>query len=190
MRQQLERGLAVADEIVIDKIHRPHDAAFQELIELRGDLLRALEPGIAAVEAGNIAELALIGTAARILDAAQEVMLDIGEFIGRDRKAGHLDAIDRRQHLLLLGTGRIARQARDQFVGRVAQFADVEIVERGIVIRTGADRRPPDRDRQIEGVGATADIVHLLALDVHPADQHSFRPLEVFLAWRGGYSRR
>ncbi|KAH2776557.1 hypothetical protein KXW38_010149, partial [Aspergillus fumigatus] len=35
-----------------------------------------------------------------------------------------------------------------------------------------------ERHRQIKLVGAPADVVHLLALDVHPADEHGFRPFE------------
>jgi hypothetical protein len=38
-------------------------------------------------------------------------------------------------------------------------------------------------------MGAAADVVHLLALDVHAADEHRFRPFEVFLV-AGGCSRR
>ena len=60
----------------------------------------------------------------------------------------------------------------------------MEIIERGIVIRARAHRRPADRNRQIERMRAAADVVHLLALDVHAADEHRFRPLEVFP--RGG----
>src|SRR6185295_673053 len=62
----------------------------------------------------------------------------------------------------------------------ITQLADVEIVERGIVIRTGADRGTANRDGQIERVRAAANIVHLLALDMHAADEYRVRPFEVF----------
>ena len=190
MRQQVKRRLAIADEIVVDEIHRVGDAAFAQFVEFGDDLLRRFQARIAAVEAGDVAELALIGAAARILDAAEEIFFDLGQLVGRNRKLASSHAIGGLQHHLLLGARRIARQTRDQFVGGIAEFADMEIVERGIIIRTGADRRPADRDRQIEVMGAAADVVHLLALDVHAADEHRFRPLEIFLAWRGGCSRR
>jgi hypothetical protein len=77
--------------------------------------------------------------------------------------------------------GSIARQPRDQVVGRIAQLADMEIVERGIVIRTGADRGAANRDGQIERMRPAADIVHLLTLDMHATDEHRVRPFEVFL---------
>ena len=184
MRQQVERRLAVADEIVIDEIHRAGHAAFEQLVEFGDDLLRRLEARIAAVETRDVAELALIGTAARILDAAEEIFSDLGQLIGRNRKLGHGEAIGGLQHHLLLRPRRIARQPRDQFIGGVAEFADMEIVERGIIVRAGADRRPADRNRQVERMRPAADVVHLLALDVHAADEHGFRPFEIFL--RGG----
>ncbi len=131
MRQQVERGLAIADEIVIDEIDRTGDAAFQQLVEFGGDLLRGFEARITAIKSGDIAEFALIGATARILDAAEEIPLDVGQFIGRNRKLGHVEAVDGLQHHLLLGAGRIAREPRDQVVGRIAEFADVKVVERG-----------------------------------------------------------
>src|ERR1700687_1901558 len=74
----------------------------------------------------------------------------------------------------------MARQPCEQFVGRVAEFADMEIVERRVVIRAGADRGSTDRNGQIELMRPAADIVHLLTLDMHAADEHGFRPFEVF----------
>src|SRR6202044_2074365 len=44
---------------------------------------------------------------------------------------------------------------------------------------TGADRRPTDRNRQVEGMRAAANVVHLLALNVHAADKDGFRPFEI-----------
>src|SRR5439155_8353961 len=72
MRQQIKRGLSVADEIVIDEIHRAGHPAFEQFVEFGGDLLRRLETRVAAVETGNVAELALIGATAGILYAAEK----------------------------------------------------------------------------------------------------------------------
>ena len=55
----------------------------------------------------------------------------------------------------------------------------MQIVKRRIVVGTGADRRPPDRNRQVEGVRPAANIVHLLPLNMHAADEDSLRPLEI-----------
>ncbi|MEY9448103.1 hypothetical protein ABIE82_005551 [Bradyrhizobium diazoefficiens] len=59
----------------------------------------------------------------------------------------------------------------------------MQIVEGRIIIRAGADGGPAERNREIEFMGAAADVVHLLALDVHAADEDDFRPAE--LLFRG-----
>src|SRR5581483_12463741 len=91
MRQDLERGLAIADEIVVDKVDRSPDAAFKHPVEFGYDLLRRLQARIAAIESRDIAEFALIRTAARILDAAEEIARQLREFVSGDRKARHVD---------------------------------------------------------------------------------------------------
>src|SRR5262249_29619922 len=111
------------------------------------DLLRRLQARIAAIESGDIAELALIGTPAGILDAAEKIALELGKFIGRNWKAGHVETFDRLEHHLLPRTRTIAGETRDQLVCRIAQFADVKIVKRWIVVGTRAHRWSADRDR-------------------------------------------
>ncbi len=71
------------------------------------------------------------------------------------------------------------RQLLDQAVGGVAELADMEIVELRIILRAGTHRGPAQRHRAAGRVGAGADIVHLLALDVHAADEHRVRPCEI-----------
>ena len=129
MRQQVERGLAVADEVVVDEVHRAANAAFQQLVEFAGDLLRRFQARITAVEAGNVAEFALIRTAAGILNAAEEIARNFGQFVSGNRKARHIEPVGGLQHHLLRRPRRIAREARDQVIGGITQFADVQIVE-------------------------------------------------------------
>ncbi len=84
MRQQIERRLAVADEIVIDEIHRAGDAAFEQFVEFGGDLLRRFETRIATVQPRDVAEFALVGAPAGVLDAAEKIAPDLGKLIGRE----------------------------------------------------------------------------------------------------------
>src|SRR5690348_8641136 len=42
------------------------------------------------------------------------------------------------------------------------------------------------KKKKVEFMGAAADVVHLLALDVHAADEHDFRPFEI----RFGFGRQ
>src|SRR3954462_4265208 len=120
MWQQIQRGLAIADEIVVDEIDGASDAAFAQLVELGDDLLRRLQARIAAVKTGNVAEFALIRTAARVLDATEEVLLHLGHLVGWKRKLGHRQTVGRLQNDLLLRPRRVARQARNKIVGGVA----------------------------------------------------------------------
>jgi hypothetical protein len=64
MGQQINRRLSVADEIVVDEIDRTADSAFEQFVEFGGDLLRRLQPRITTIQAGDVAEFSLIGTAA------------------------------------------------------------------------------------------------------------------------------
>src|SRR3569832_2153301 len=121
MRQQFQCGLAVADEVVVDKIDRAANTAFEQLVELGRNLLRRLDARVTAVEPGNIAKLALIGTSARILNAAQKVAVELGEFIGGKRKACHVETVGRLEYDLILRARDPSRQPPDQFVGRIAQ---------------------------------------------------------------------
>src|SRR3974390_1625869 len=102
MRQQLQRGLAVADEVVVDEIDRAADTVFKQLFEFGRDLLRRLDARVAAVEPGNIAKLALVRTAARVLDAAEEIALELGKLVSGHRKTRHVETIDRLDHDLPL----------------------------------------------------------------------------------------
>src|ERR1700679_1300678 len=108
MRQQVKRSLSVPDEVVIDEIDRTGDAAFQQPVEFGGDLLRRFEAWITAVKSRDIAEFALIRATAGILDAAEKIPLDVGEFIGRNWKFGHVETVGGLQHHLLLGPRRVA----------------------------------------------------------------------------------
>ena len=184
MRQQFDRGFPVADEIVVDEIDRVGHPAFAQPVEFCDDLLRRLKARVAAIQPWNVAEFALIGAAAGILDAAEKISFDLGKLVGRNWKLGHRHPIGGLKDDLPLRTGRISRQPRDQLIGRITEFTDMEIIERGIVVRAGAHRRAADRHGQIERMRAAADVVHLLALDVHARDEYRFRPLEVFLRGR------
>ncbi len=104
VRQQLEHGTAVADEIVVDEIDRAQQPACQQLVELGGDLLRRLQAGVATIQRRDIAELALIGAAAGKLDAADKVFGQRNQLVGRLRELGHVATIERGQHHLLRRT--------------------------------------------------------------------------------------
>src|SRR6185437_2221082 len=133
MWQQVECRLAVADEIIVDEIDRAADAAFEQLVELGGDLLRRLQARITAIKPRYVAKFALVGTSARILNAAEQITLELGQLIGGKREACHVETLDRLEHDLLQRARRFAGETRNQFVGRIAEFTDMQVVERRII---------------------------------------------------------
>ena len=72
-----------------------------------------------------------------------------------------------------------SRKARDQIVGGIAEFADMQVVEGRVVFRAGADRRAADRGGNVVLMGAAGDVDHLPLLDVHAADEHGLGPGEI-----------
>ena len=184
MRQQLARGLAVGDEIVVDEIDRAERPARQHGVELGQDLLRLLEARLAAIERRDVAELAAVRAAAGELHRAQHVFAAVDQVIGRDRKVRQRQAVGGLEALLRRRPADIAIERGDQRVGRIADFADMEIVEFAVELRAGGDRRAADRAHLAARMGAARDIQHRLALDVHAADEHRVRPVELALRGR------
>ena len=182
VRQELPHGAPVRDEIVVDEIHRAEQPAGQHLVEFGADLRGGLESRIASVERGNVAELALVGTAAGELDAADEITAELRQLIGRDRKLGELAPLARGQHDLADRARGVLLEPREQFVGCVAHLADMQVVEIRIVFGTGRDRRAAQHNRPVERMGAAPDVLHLPPLHVHAADKHDLRPGEIVFA--------
>ena len=179
MRQQLARRLLVADEIVVDKIHRAANAGVDHRVELGDDLLGLLVARLAAVKRRDVAEFAAIGAAARILDVAEEIAPSLDQPVGGDREIAERQALVGGQHALRRRRVRIGVERGDQRVGGVADLADMEVIEFGIMLRAGRDRRPAERADLAGGVGAAADPDDALALDMHPADKHRIGPGEI-----------
>src|ERR1700730_12464325 len=123
MRQEGKHLAPVRDEIIVDEIDRAVDAAGQKLIEFRDHLIRRFKARNPAVEAWNIAEFAPIGTAARKLNAAEEIAPDLGEFIGGHREIAKVAAGLRCQHDLFAPAPNVAAEASDQWPGRIGEFA-------------------------------------------------------------------
>jgi hypothetical protein len=184
VRQQLLRRPSVGDEVVVDEVNRAVDAAFEQFVELAGDLSGSLQQRNAAIKAGNVAKFATVGTTTGELDAAQEVAIDLSQFVGRRRAVGERSALVGGQHHLLWRPGAIRGQTNEQLLGRVAQLAEVKVVELAIIVRAGRHRRPAEHGRPAGQVGATTDVVDLPTLNVHAADEHRLGPREVGLASR------
>ena len=87
MRQHFTCCFAVADEIIIYKINPGRmSRLFQHLIQFVRNLLGRLEPGLAAVERGDVTEFAAIGAATRKLQAPDEIMIEMDQVVCRQRE--------------------------------------------------------------------------------------------------------
>ena len=184
VRQHLAHGALVGDEIVVDEIDRRGQAAGHELVELGANLLGGLVSRDAAVERRDVAEFALVRTAAGELDAAEQIAVDLRQLVGRHRKFAQLAPLFRGEHDLARRPRDIVGEPREQFVGGVAQFADVQIVELRIMLRTGRHRRAAQHGDPAEGVGAAPDVLDLPPLHMHAADEHHLGPGEIVVAGR------
>ena len=180
MRQHLLGGLAVADEVVVDEIKRGRRVRLREdIVELADDLLRRLHARLAAVEAGDVAELAGVGTARRELQRAQQVSSERDRAVGRHREFGQRQALLGVEANLFARAAHVIVEQADQRVGGVTHFAAVEIVDVRIHFGRSRDRGPAEHHHLAGRVRAPRDVVDLFGLDVHAADQHDVGPREV-----------
>src|SRR4030095_15365785 len=69
-------------------------------------------------------------------------------------------------------------------VGAVTDFAQMQYVNIGVVVRTGGDRRPAKHGHLTLPMGATVDIVDAIALHMHAAYENRISPGEVSVACR------
>src|SRR5204862_6965594 len=94
MRQHLLGGFAIADEIVVDKVECRRRVRLRENeIQFGNDLPRRLHPRLAAVETGDVAELAEIRTAGRELYRAEQIAAERHHVIGRQWELGERQAV-------------------------------------------------------------------------------------------------
>ena len=85
--QSLDVAL-VADEVVVHDEDHPAPADPQERVQLGQHLLIALRARDAAIDLDDVAELALEGAAARVLDRHRAVASEVGELEVGDGRRG------------------------------------------------------------------------------------------------------
>src|SRR5581483_7969741 len=96
--------------------------------------------------------------------------------VGGRGEVGERDAVPGFQTDLFGRTSDGEIESGDEGDGGVAEFADVEVVEVGIVLGTTADAGAPEGGDFSKGVGALVDGVDLAALDVHAAGEDGVGP--------------
>jgi len=106
-------------------------------VELCDDLLRGFEPRLTPVKCGNITELTAIRAAARELDTANKIAPALDQPIGWDREIGEGQAFVGGKAALPRGWLYVLVDGTDQRVSRVADLAEVKIIEFRILLRRG-----------------------------------------------------
>src|SRR5262249_21133716 len=78
----------IADKVIVNDENRPAPADPKERVQLGQHLLIALRAGGAAIDLDDVAEFALEGTAARVLDRHRAVAFEVGEIEVGDGRGG------------------------------------------------------------------------------------------------------
>jgi len=99
--------------------------------------------------------------------------------VGGDRKIRQRQALAGFEFLLHERARDIAVEQGDQGVGRVADLADVQVVEVRIEKRAGGNRRTAEHADLAARVRPACDVLHCAALDVHAADKDRVCPIDL-----------
>ena len=186
VRQHFACRLAVADEIVVDEIDDTRRVRLRDhCVEFADDLLGRFQARLAAVKRRDVAEFAAIGTAAGELDRREQIPLQQHLVIRWQRKIGERQALFCLEAHLLRGWLDARIKQRDQVIRRVAEFADMQVVECGIHVRRAGHRGAAEHGDLAGRLGARVDRVDLRRLHMHAADKHDISPGEI-----GGFGRR
>ncbi len=179
VRKQFGRSLTIGDEVVVDEVDGRRRSPTAHHVEFAQNLQRRLQPRLASVECRNVAELAAVGAPAGELDAGQKVAVQWHEVIGRDREVAEWQALAGREADLPPRRFDAVIEQRDEPVRRIAEFADVQVVELRVALGSRGNRRPAQDGKRAGGFGTPLDIADLLRLNVHAADENHVGPGEL-----------
>ena len=175
VREQLEHGLLVADEVVVHEVDRQH-AGLHQPVELGEDLRGPFHAWVPAVELRDIAEVTRVGAPARELDAGEEVLAQAEQLVAGSREIRQRQPLTRLEAELRPRPLRVGVEVGDDSVGRVAQLTEVHDVGVGIVFGAARDRRPAEHDRFAVRVRPLDDPMDPGALHVHARDEQRVGP--------------
>ena len=178
VRQELLGGLLIRDEVVVHEVDGDR-AGRHDLVQLAQNLLRRLEPRIAAVQPGNVAELARVRAAARELDARDEVLSQPDEGVRGHGKVRHGQPLHRLEADLTRRAAVVGVEVLEEPVGAVAQLAQMQHVGLGIVLGAAGRRGPPHRHGPALRMRPRDHVVDVAALDVHARHEDRVGPPEV-----------
>lgn len=179
--QELFHRDDVADEIVVHDENRAAPAGVVQAAQLPQHLVGGFDPGAAAVEDHDVAELAIERAAARVLHGHGDVVPEVDQIPLRDGRARDVRPLGGG----IQGFGRSLAQILQK--GRQGDFGFVEneMVHAGKPLGLGGKRRAAGHDAFAHAPGPGDDVPGSGLLHEHGADQDHVRPGQVLVA-KGG----
>lgn len=177
-KQFIAEGAFVADEVVIDEEDAVAPAGAIEVVEFADDLNSVLDPGFAAEGGGDIAEVAVEGAAAGVLDTDEAIVAQVGQAPERGRRLAEIGelaaAVDAGGRPLF----QIRQKARQgQF--RLVEDEMIDILEEGV--GRGEEGSAGD-DFFAGGAAAGDDLGGVFALDEEAAQEDDISPGDLAVA--------
>jgi hypothetical protein len=177
----LLEALLVADKIVVDEKDRATPAEGKEAVEFGDDLVGGLCARAMAKERSDVAELAVIGAAARELDVHRTVAVEIEQVPARGRGlldvregVGGVDAFE-------LAVFQVGEEERQGDLG----LTQDQVVDGGKLVRFAGEKRSTGDDRNAEGIAARDDVLGGFLLDDHTSEKDIVSPEEVVVGELG-----
>src|SRR5437762_1115708 len=112
VRQQFLDVFLIADEVVVDDEDGPSPSSVAQRVQLYQHLLVALSSRHSSVDLDDVAELAIEGAAARILDRHRAVASHVGELEVRNRSQRHCRTLGRLIYRLGFAALQVANDSR------------------------------------------------------------------------------
>jgi hypothetical protein len=149
-----------------------------ELVQFGEDLFYCFGAGLATIDLDDVAELAVEGTAARVLYGHGGIAAHLDEAEVGERAKGHGGTLRR----LIDGLGTVDSEVGGEGGDEGFGFADDEVVSVEVCSGHAAGDGASYYGAEAEGPAAVDDGDEMLMLGVHTADESYVRPGEVGVA--------
>ena len=165
----------VANKVVVDEKDARAPAKLVQRIQLTNDLLGGLDAWSVPEERGDVAELAIEGTATRILDSHGGVVFDLEKFPQWGR-----GSLDFRKFVGCVNAfGATSRQVIQEWLQSQLRFVQDEMIDSLELIVFSGEKRAASHDFEPCGFAAGDDLLCRTALDDHGTDKSCIGPGQV-----------
>ena len=159
----------VPDEVVVDDERRVETGA-PHVVQLGHQLLRFLDPGPAAIDHDDVAELALEGAAARVLQRPGSVPIDLEQIVSRARHLGHVGRL--RLFVTPLGRLRAGEGLQELRPDRFRFPDEHHVTQVGEELLLHRNQRAADRREDVQFAQPQENLAKPRLLHIHSRDAH------------------